>query len=185
MLSVIFKHRIYLFIAAVMLTGFSPAQDKNNGQGAQNMNMNHMEMDHSRMMQNSDSTSFDLQAIDENNDGKVYQCPMDYDVLSDKPGKCSKCGMKLKEASLKTAADHLTKKGFSVKGEETSSTVREGVIDLNAIDANKDGMVYQDMMDYNVVSDAPGTCPLCGMTLKEVSLKEAKMYLEKTGYKVS
>lgn len=27
--------------------------------------------------------------------GAVYYCPMDTDVVSDKPGKCSKCGMDL------------------------------------------------------------------------------------------
>ena len=64
------------------------------------------------------------------------------------------------------------------------SIVREGVIDLKAIDKNKDGKVYQDMMDYNVISDKSGKCPLCGMTLKEVSLKKAKEYLLKNGFKV-
>ncbi len=67
---------------------------------------------------------------------------------------------------------------------KNDSTIREGVIDLKSIDKNKDGKVYQDMMDYNVISDKPGTCPLCGMTLKEVSLKKAKELLLKTGYKV-
>lgn len=28
---------------------------------------------------------------------KTYTCPMHPDVTSDKPGKCSKCGMALKE----------------------------------------------------------------------------------------
>ena len=28
---------------------------------------------------------------------KMYVCPMHPDVTSDKPGKCSKCGMDLKE----------------------------------------------------------------------------------------
>jgi hypothetical protein len=82
--------------------------------------------------------------------------------------------MKMDHSTMKQAADSTS----------DTSIVREGVIDLNAIDANKDGMVYQDMMDYNVISDEPGTCPLCGMTLKEVSLEKAKMYLEKTGHKV-
>jgi hypothetical protein len=67
--------------------------------------------------------------------------------------------------------------------EQGNSFVRKGVIDLNAIDENKDGKVYQDMMDYNVISDKPGKCPLCGMKLKEVSLKEAKDALLKAGYK--
>lgn len=60
----------------------------------------------------------------------------------------------------------------------------EGVIDLKAIDENKDGKVYQDMMDFNVISDEPGKCPLCGMTLKKVTLKEAKETLLKNGFKV-
>jgi hypothetical protein len=51
-------------------------------------------------------------------------------------------------------------------------------------DSSKDEKVYQDMMDYNVISDKPGTCPLCGMTLKEVSLKKAKEILLKSGFKV-
>jgi hypothetical protein len=67
--------------------------------------------------------------------------------------------------------------------EEGNSIVRQGVIDLNAIDENKDGRVYQDMMDYNVISDKPGKCPICGMKLKEVSLKKAKDYLLNAGYK--
>ncbi len=52
------------------------------------------------------------------------------------------------------------------------------------IDENKDGMVYQDPMDWNVISDEPGKCPLCGMTLKEVSLEKAKDNLIKNNYKV-
>lgn len=67
---------------------------------------------------------------------------------------------------------------------EKDSIVREGVIDLEAIDKNNDGKVFQDMMDYNVISDKAGKCPLCGMKLKEVSLKEAKDALIKSGYKV-
>ena len=68
--------------------------------------------------------------------------------------------------------------------EKKNSIVREGVIDLQTIDENKDGKVFQDMMDYNVISDKPGKCPLCGMKLKEVSLKKAKDTLIKAGFKV-
>ena len=65
-----------------------------------------------------------------------------------------------------------------------SSIIRKGVIDLKAIDKNKDGKVYEDMMDYNVISDKPGKCPICGMTLKKVTLAKAKENLEKAGFKV-
>lgn len=64
------------------------------------------------------------------------------------------------------------------------SIVHKGVIDLKAIDKNKDGKVFQDQMDWNVISDKPGKCPLCKMTLEEVTLKQAKDNLEKNGFKV-
>ncbi len=92
--------------------------------------------------------------------------------------------------------DHQNMQNMNMKNDSTgtmkmdsaasvkNSIVREGIIDLKAIDENKDGKVYQDAMDYNVISDKPGTCPLCGMTLKEVSLKKAKEALLKSGYKV-
>lgn len=66
----------------------------------------------------------------------------------------------------------------------SESIVREGEIDLNTIDENGDGKVFQDMMDWNVISDEAGTCPLCGMTLKEVTLEKAKENLVKFGFKV-
>ncbi len=65
-----------------------------------------------------------------------------------------------------------------------SSIIRKGVIDVKPIDKNKDGKVFQDMMDYNVISDKPGKCPICGMTLKEVSIKQAEEMLVKAGFKV-
>ena len=68
--------------------------------------------------------------------------------------------------------------------ENDMSIVREGVIDLEAIDVNKDGKVFQDHMDWNVISDEPGKCPLCGMNLKEVSLEKTKENLIKHNFKV-
>jgi membrane fusion protein, copper/silver efflux system len=72
----------------------------------------------------------------------------------------------------------------SKSNEMKNPIVRQGAIDLKELDENKDGKVYQDMMDYNVISDKPGTCPLCGMTLKEVTLKKAREILIKSGFKV-
>jgi RND family efflux transporter MFP subunit len=47
------------------------------------------------------------------------------------------------------------------------SIVRTGVIDVASIDKNKDGKVFQDIMDWNVISDKPGRCPICNMKLRE------------------
>ncbi len=68
--------------------------------------------------------------------------------------------------------------------DEKYSIVRSGVIDLEAIDKNKDGKVYQDVMDFNVISDNPGKCPICGMKLKEVTLKIAEKNLIDNNFKV-
>jgi Cu(I)/Ag(I) efflux system membrane fusion protein len=57
----------------------------------------------------------DVKSVDDNKDGKIYQCPMDFNVLSDKPGVDPKCGMKLQEVTLKQAADNLKEHGFKVK----------------------------------------------------------------------
>jgi Cu(I)/Ag(I) efflux system membrane fusion protein len=39
-------------------------------------------------------------------------------------------------------------------------------------------------MDWNVISDEPGKCPICKMKLKQVTLKIAKENLKKNGFKV-
>lgn len=80
--------------------------------------------------------------------------------------------------------NHGNMKMENQKNEESTSIVREGKIDLSAIDKNKDGKVFQDPMDWNVISDKPGKCPLCKMTLKEVTLKKAKENLIKNEFKV-
>lgn len=68
--------------------------------------------------------------------------------------------------------------------ESKSQLIREGEIDLKTIDENKDGKVYQCQMDYNVISDEPGTDPECGMKLKEVTLETAKENLIKHNFKI-
>jgi len=82
-----------------------------------------------------------------------------------------------------THSDHMH---HQMKSNETVevSIVREGEIDLVAIDVNEDGMVYQDQMCWNVISDEPGECPQCGMIMKEVSLETAKENLQKNDYEV-
>ena len=61
------------------------------------------------------SAAINLKAVDKNKDGKVFQCPMDFNVLSDKPGVDPNCGMKLKEVTLQQAKKNLVKHGFKVK----------------------------------------------------------------------
>lgn len=79
---------------------------------------------------------------------------------------------------------HQKHKEMKSSQKDNESIIREGEIDLKSIDKNKDGKVFQDQMCWNVISDEPGECPLCGMILKEVSLEKAKKNLQKNNYKV-
>ncbi|MBK8943656.1 MAG: hypothetical protein IPM32_00155 [Ignavibacteriae bacterium] len=90
------------------------------------LDKNGHEMIHSKMMDNdikdTDYEKIDmkknnivredeihLMAIDKNKDGKVFQCPMHFDQISDKSGECAECGMKLKEISTKEVHEKLKK----------------------------------------------------------------------------
>ncbi len=77
-----------------------------------------------------------------------------------------------------------SKDDMDMKNDSESSDprVRKGVIDLSAIDKDKDGKLYEDIMDWNVISDEPGECPICGMTLKEFTIKEVEKNLTEHGF---
>jgi len=92
--------------------------------------------------------------------------------------------MNIHKMEMMKDSTHQMKSSEEMSNEKDSSIVHSGVIDLESIDKNKDGKVYQDMMDFNVISDMPGKCPLCGMKLKEVSLEKAKDILIKNNFKV-
>lgn len=66
--------------------------------------------------------------------------------------------------------------------EAKSELVREGVIDVASIDINNDGKIYECPMDWNVLDDQHGDCPVCGMDMKEYSLKDIKANLDKYEY---
>lgn len=99
--------------------------------------MNHKQ-DHSAMnsvKQSMDSTIarksiIDLKSIDKNNDGKVYQCPMEANVLSDEKGECPVCGMDIKEVTVEKAKEKLLKRGFKVS--ETELKENPGTINKSA-----------------------------------------------------
>ena len=124
----------FSFTVLILAASFTFAQNSTKTEnhkvkaGNMKMDMKGMKMDssmHSKMqMKNKKEMSsvikaykgvIDLKSIDVNKDGKVYQCPMDFNVLSDKPGIDPKCGMKLKEVSLVQAKKNLIKHGFKVK----------------------------------------------------------------------
>jgi len=166
----------------------------------------------------------DLKSMDKNKDGKLFQCSMCKDQISDEAGECPKCGMKLKEVSIEEATEAMKKGAHEMMNHEmmghkdmdhskmknkmmdhdkkemhgmkmkmdtdhskmmmSDGVVRTGMIDLKQIDENNDGFVYQDLMDWNVISDSEGECPVCGMKLKKVSINEAIENLKIHDFKV-
>jgi YHS domain-containing protein len=64
----------------------------------------------------------DLASVDKNKDGKVFQCPMELNVISDSQGNCPLCGMKLREISVEDAKAKLIKKGFEVKKSKSTES---------------------------------------------------------------
>jgi hypothetical protein len=81
---------------------------------------------------------------------------------------------------------HGSHSGHEMKSEDSGDTtlIRKGIIDVDSLDINLDGYVYQDQMDWNVISDKAGTCPVCGMELKKVKNSEAKKNLKDHSFEV-
>ena len=51
--------------------------------------------------------AINFKSIDKNKDGKVFQCPMDAKVISDKQEPCPLCHMDLDEVTIKKAKENL------------------------------------------------------------------------------
>ena len=62
--------------------------------------------------------------------------------------------------------------------------IRAQPVDVKALDLNRDGYVYQDPMDWNVIADEEGKCPKCGMVLVRVTVDEAIKNLKDNGFTV-
>jgi len=99
--------------------------NESNCDSTEKMDMQHEQHKHSEMKDEKQKSekvesivrkgTIDLQAIDKNKDRKVFQCPMDWNVISDKADNCPLCKMKLKEVQVEKAKENLIKNGFKVK----------------------------------------------------------------------
>ena len=131
--------------------------------------------DRTEMVESKDHSSIiNLRSADKNKDGVVYECPMKCELAQDKEGECSKCGMKLKEVSLKNAEHKHGKESHKMMDH---SILKKGDpdhkidIDLHSIDKNNDGKLYQCPMKCEAPQDNNGECSKCGMALKETEIK--------------
>lgn len=79
----------------------------------------------------------------------VYRCPMHPEVVAERPGDCSVCGMRL----VATAT------------EDGGAAARP---------AEQPGVLYVCPMHPAVTSPKPAECPICGMDLERVERREAE-----------
>ncbi len=71
---------------------------------AQGHNMHNMDQMQMNTAKATDRTAA-AKSLDTTATAKVeYRCPMDMDIVSDKPGKCPKCGMALKKVTTQAAS---------------------------------------------------------------------------------
>lgn len=82
----------------------------------------------------------------------AYACPTHSNFISDKPGKCPKCGMKLTQLSAKE----------KLRGDVTKT--------------------YTCPIDADVISTQPGKCPKCGNDLNLSSKEKMKADVVKLYY---
>lgn len=95
---------VFTLILAVLVYGCSDQDSPKEQQKTVSSPENPVTSIDSTSIRNKDA---DVSVIDINKDNKVFQCMMDHDVISDGPGVCIKCRMKLKETNIATAQNNL------------------------------------------------------------------------------
>lgn len=103
------------------------------------------------------------------NQVKTYTCPMHPEVESHEPGRCPQCNMFLVEKAdnPNTAAEHQahTPSQNATQVFETPTPKANHLVKNQSSEAT---IKYVCPMHAHIISDAPGTCPICGMNLEKV-----------------
>ncbi|MBK5269770.1 MAG: hypothetical protein JJE22_02030 [Bacteroidia bacterium] len=111
-----------------------------------------------------DSTKQKTKAPKSKTENVSYTCPMHPEVLSDKPGKCSKCGMNL----VKKEKEEMVMYSCPMHPEVTSDKPGKcSKCGMNLAKIETIAKAYSCPMHPEVTSNMPGKCPKCGMALKK------------------
>nr|WP_306263853.1 heavy metal-binding domain-containing protein [Pararhizobium sp. IMCC3301] len=102
-----------------------------------------------------------------------YTCPMHPEVVSDEPGSCPICGMTLVpgETSASAHAGHAGHGNHAGPAKEAAMPAHAPAMPSASHDHSKHAAApaqYTCPMHPEVLSDEPGSCPKCGMTLVPV-----------------
>jgi putative DNA topoisomerase len=103
----------------------------------------------------------------------TYSCPMHPDMVSNKPGKCSKCGMDLTLPKKEQLKQEVTNSYVCPMHQQVVSS-HEGIcakcsskLVLDRSGSKQGEKVYSCSMHPQVASNEVGKCPICGMSLKK------------------
>lgn len=101
-----------------------------------------------------------------------YRCPMHPEVVSNEPGKCSKCNMDLtlsKKEQMKKEVmkDHTCPMHKEVVSNMAGTCAKCGtaLVVVDRTGSKQGKTVYTCSMHPNEVSDKPGKCPICNMDM--------------------
>lgn len=116
---------------------------------------------------------------------KTYVCPMHPEVTSHEPGRCPKCNMFLVEEEEEEPGSHAGH-AQTIETQVTKTKATENKADAHnqhamqqtkpaleikpaPLDQGKN-IKYVCPMHSHIISDVPGTCPICGMNLEKVEM---------------
>lgn len=108
-----------------------------------------------------------------------YTCPMHPEVVSDKEGKCPKCGMDLslskkeqmKRDVMKSYTCPVHADVVSDHAGKCSKCSAAFVIDRKGSKQGK--TIYSCSMHPEIATNKAGKCPVCGMELKKATPKKS------------
>ena len=102
-----------------------------------------------------------------------YTCPMHPEIVENEPGSCPKCGMNLVPVDAKEKEySHSQHQHTEPENEKTSSPA-EHVAPVVEMQNTQGFQKYTCPMHPQIIQDAPGNCPLCGMTLVPLAKSSA------------
>ncbi len=112
----------------------------------------------------------------------TYSCPMHSDEVSDKPAKCSRCGMDLTHTKKEQMKMNVMKiytcpMHPDVTSDKAGKCAKCG---MDMKETKKIAQTYSCPMHPDVISDKPGKCVKCGKSLALSPKEQMKMKVMKT-----